>query len=56
MKYVYRLKLFARWRQLDKKRIERQKERKMNILQLIDGEEKYIKNLEEYIVGVKDPI
>jgi hypothetical protein len=56
MRYIYRIKLICRWRQIEKKRQERLKERKMNILQLIDGEEKYIRGLIEYITCVKDPI
>jgi pantothenate kinase-related protein Tda10 len=54
--YLYRIKLICRWRKLEKKRQERLKERKMNILQLIDGEEKYIRGLHEYIDNVKQPI
>ena len=56
LKYIYRIKLICRWRKLEKKRQERLKERRMNILQLIDGEEKYIRGLIEYITNVKDPI
>jgi len=56
MKFVYRLKLILRWNKLQKKIKERLKERKMNILQLIDGEDKYIKGLTEYISNIKEPI
>lgn len=56
IKYLYRIKLICRWRRLYKKRQERLKERKMNILQLIDGEEKYIRGLLEYITNIKEPI
>ena len=56
LKYIYRIKLICRWRKLEKKRQERLKERRMNILQLIDGEEKYIRGLIEYITNVKDSI
>lgn len=45
IRYIYRIKLICRWNKLEKKRVERLKERKMNILQVIDGEEKYIKGL-----------
>ncbi len=37
LRYIYRIKLISRWRKLDKKRQERLKDRRMNILQLIDG-------------------
>ncbi len=37
LKYIKRIKLISRWKKLEKKRQERLKERRMNILQLIDG-------------------
>jgi len=37
MKFVYRIKLISKWKKLEKKIKERLYERKMNILQLIDG-------------------
>ena len=37
MKYVLRMKLIVRWNKIQKKRKERLKERKNNILQLVDG-------------------
>lgn len=45
MRYVYRLKFILQWNKIEKKIKERLKERKMTILQLIDGEDKYIKGL-----------
>jgi hypothetical protein len=56
MKYVFRLKLFYRWSKLKKKRANRLRERKMKICELIDGEQRYIKGLTEYITMVKQPI
>ena len=52
----FRLKLICRWKKLEKRIVQRIKDRKMKILELIDGEQRYIAGLNEYITQVKDPI
>ncbi len=45
MRYINRLKLIKHWKTLSLKRKNRLKDRKISILQLINGEDNYIKGL-----------
>lgn len=46
MRYINRLKLIKHWKSLSLKRKNRLKDRKISILQLINGEDNYIKGLQ----------
>lgn len=44
-RYIHRLKLIKHWKNLSMKRKNRLKDRKISILQLINGENNYLKGL-----------
>ena len=44
-RYIHRLKLIKHWKNLSMKRNNRLKDRKISILQLINGENNYLKGL-----------
>ena len=44
-RYIHRLKLIKHWKHLSIKRNNRLKDRKISILQLINGENNYLKGL-----------
>ena len=56
MAFVFRLKLICKWKKIGKRQSDRLKQRKMKILELIDGDQRYIAGLNEYIDLVKNPI